>query len=320
VLLLEEYWTWDFWMVQDDDRYHLFFLMAPRSLGDPDLRHRNARVGHAVSSDLHTWEFLGEALGPGPAGSWDDVATWTGSILQVDDGWMMFYTGAGSREDGLVQRIGSAWSRDLMTWEKRLQPVVEADPRWYEGLDLASWFDLSWRDPWVYRAADGQYRMLITARANEGHRDERGVVALAVSTDLVEWEVRPPIASPREFAHMEVPQLACIDDRWYLFFSVYEWAHGPRRVAAGQAVAGTHYLVGDSPEGPFALTDDEFLCGDPIGELYAGRVVRNPQGEWVFLAFLQFVDGGPFVGGLSDPIPLVVEAGGRLRLERVPVA
>ena len=32
-------WIWDSWIADDGERYHLFFLKAPRALGDPDLRH-----------------------------------------------------------------------------------------------------------------------------------------------------------------------------------------------------------------------------------------------------------------------------------------
>jgi hypothetical protein len=98
--------------------------------------------------------------------------------------------------------------------------------------------------------------------------------------------------------------------------AAYEWAHSAQRVEAGLAVCGTHYLVGDSASGPFTLESRAFFSGDPRGELYAGRVVRTRAGEHVFLAFLQFVDGGPFVGGLSDPFPIIADASGRLSIER----
>jgi len=42
----------DFWFADDGERYRLFFLRAPRALGDPELRHRRASLGHAVSTDL----------------------------------------------------------------------------------------------------------------------------------------------------------------------------------------------------------------------------------------------------------------------------
>ena len=64
VLDLPDHWVWDFWGADDGARRHLFFLKAPRALGDPDLRHRNASVGHAVSDDLQTWSPVADALAP----------------------------------------------------------------------------------------------------------------------------------------------------------------------------------------------------------------------------------------------------------------
>lgn len=57
-LRLPDHWPWDFWFAVDGEDVHVFFLHAPRSVGDPELRHRNARIGHAVSRDLHHWEPL----------------------------------------------------------------------------------------------------------------------------------------------------------------------------------------------------------------------------------------------------------------------
>jgi hypothetical protein len=55
---LPGHWIWDFWFAVDGDDLHIFFLHAPRDLGHPDLRHGHAKIGHAVSRDLHTWEVL----------------------------------------------------------------------------------------------------------------------------------------------------------------------------------------------------------------------------------------------------------------------
>jgi beta-fructofuranosidase len=51
-LRLPNRWIWDFWLARDGKDYHAFYLQAPRSLGDPALRHFNASIGHAVSQDL----------------------------------------------------------------------------------------------------------------------------------------------------------------------------------------------------------------------------------------------------------------------------
>ena len=47
----------------------------------------------------------------------------------------------------------------------------------------------------------------VTARANDGDPEGRGVIGHARSHDLVHWEVLPPVTEPMGFGQMEVPQL-----------------------------------------------------------------------------------------------------------------
>lgn len=49
---LPDDWAWDSWVGDDGERYHRFFLKAPRAFRDPRLRHTAARIGHATSADL----------------------------------------------------------------------------------------------------------------------------------------------------------------------------------------------------------------------------------------------------------------------------
>ena len=83
VFIPEQHYLWDFWLVSPQERrdqellYHLFYLQAPRTLHDPNLRHGVATVGHAVSPDLRRWTHRGTVLEAGLPGSWDDRAIWT---------------------------------------------------------------------------------------------------------------------------------------------------------------------------------------------------------------------------------------------------
>ena len=96
VLALPDDWVWDSWVADDGDVYHLFFLKAPRGLGDPALRHTAARVGHATSADLVDWTLHADALAP-KVGRWDDLAIWTGSVQRGDDGvWRLYYSALSS--------------------------------------------------------------------------------------------------------------------------------------------------------------------------------------------------------------------------------
>ncbi len=92
-----------------------------------------------------------------------------------------------------MQRIGVATSADLLTWTKHAgNPVLDADPRWYETHGGPSpWQDQHWRDPWVLADPDGDgWHLLITARATDGPIDDRGVIGHAWSANLTNWHAR----------------------------------------------------------------------------------------------------------------------------------
>jgi beta-fructofuranosidase len=318
-LRLPDRWLWDFWLAQDGLDYHIFYLQAPRSLEKQELRHWNVSIGHAISQDLRTWQTLPDALWPSPNSAWDDYTTWTGSIIQHRGLWHLFYTGGSRDERGLVQRIGLATSTDLLRWEKHPDnPLIVADPRWYELLDLNLWQDQAWRDPWVFQHPEaGDFHAFITARVHHGPADGRGVIAHARSSDLIQWEVLPPVTEPGDFGHLEVPQWVEIRGRYYLLFSTQASVHSTLRCQQTglRPVTGTHYLSAEDPLGPFRFSTDEFLAGDQIGSLYAGKSVQRPDGDWVFLACRQFAPDGTFIGELSGPLPLTVDHAGNLSLE-----
>jgi beta-fructofuranosidase len=321
-LRLPDKWLWDFWLAQDGPDYHLFYLQAPRSLEKPELRHWNVSIGHAVSQDLRDWQVLPDALHPSPASTeaWDNYTTWTGSIIRHEGLWVLLYTGGNRAERGLVQRIGLATSTDLIRWQKhRANPLLSADPRWYELLDLNLWHEQAWRDPWVFQHPEtGGFHVFITARCKDGPADGRGVMGHAQSSDLIHWEVLPPVTEPGDFGHLEVPQLVEIQGQYYLLFSAQASAHSVLRNqrTSLQPVTGTHYLIAEDPLGPFRFSSDEFLVGDPTGSLYGGKLVRSPDDKWVLLASRLFAPDGSFVGELGDPLPVTVDGDGNLSVNR----
>lgn len=301
---LEHNWVWDFWLADTGDLFHMYYLHAPHSLGDPQLRHRNAQIGHATSSDLTTWTDHGAVLQPGDRGEFDETATWTGSVIQGDDGvWRMFYTGSrflSEDSNANVESIGVAQSTDMHTWVKSPEPIVTADARWYETLGSSSWPEEAWRDPWVFRDPDEDgWHMLLTARSNAGRDDERGVIGHATSADLATWRVQPPLSSPGAgFAHLEVPQLATVDNRELLLFSCDTGALSDARKARGER-GGIWALEPRSTLGPYGIDKAQLIAPEI---LYSGRVIQNRHGEWVLLAFENSSAGGAFIGSVSDPM------------------
>lgn len=307
-----DHWLWDFWLADDGEQFHIFYLHAPKALGHPDLRHRNARIGHATSPDLHHWTDHGQIFEAGPEGSFDGTANWTGSVVRGHDGrWWLYYTGSrflSSDTNHNIETIGVAVSDDLFNWTKLPGPVCVADARWYETLGTSSWPEEAWRDPWVFPDADGKsWHMLVTARANAGDEMQRGVVGHAISTDMVHWEVLPPLSAPgKDFAHLEVFQAFTVGTQNYLLFS----CDTPRLTGAlAGKMGGVWYL----PTGRFDGSHD------PAGarllatqRLYAGRVVRQRDGRW---ALMGFENGPPFTGRISDPIAITAHPDGRLSIE-----
>lgn len=294
-------WVWDFWLADDGETYHLYYLRAPRALGDPDLRHRNASVGHATSADLTTWTDHGVVLEHGGPDDDDATATWTGSVVRGADGlWWMFYTGSrflSVDASTNVETVCAAVSHDLHTWVKR-DVSISADPRWYETLPDGTWREEAWRDPWVYRGSDGRWHMLVTARSREGDVLDRGVIGHAVSDDLESWQQTPPVSEPGAgFMHLEVPQLIDHAGGAALLFS----CDSPHLTGSRAGQTGGIWAVdadGDRYDirAAVRLTDERY---------YSGRAVRARDGEWVLLAFENVGADGDFIGRLSDPMPLV---------------
>lgn len=310
-LQLREQWVWDFWHVEAGGDHHLFYLQAPRALGDPELRHWSVSIGHAVSDDLMRWSVLPDALVPGAPGRWDDYMTWTGSVVEHGGRWCMLYTGTSTAEDGLVQRIGLATSDDLITWERHSdRPVLEADPEWYELLDLSAWHDQAWRDPWVWRdPGDGSFHAYVTTRSRSGEPSGRGVIGHARSRDLESWEVFPPVTEPMGFGQMEVPQLIETGARSYLLFC------GEIARKSQSTLTGTFYVAAETAAGTFSADTVRVLEADSLGRSYAGKLIDSSRGLQ-FLAWERGLEPGAFAGTISDPRPVLLAADGSLVVDR----
>ena len=222
----------------------------------------------------------------------------------------MFYTGTSREDGGDVQTIGAATSTDLMEWAKvSSEPMVSADARWYEKLDKTIWHDEAWRDPWVFRFENdpSTWHMLVTARANHGEPATRGVLGHATSTDLLNWDVRPPVSEPGQgFGQLEVFQFEVVDGVPVLVFCCgWRELSAERRAEFGERDAT--YSVAVSAD----LTEVDFnrakAFEDPL--VYAARIIKGKDG-WYLIGFVNEVDG-QFVGELCDPVPVsaTVEAG-----------
>ncbi|MEO7942992.1 MAG: hypothetical protein ABIR34_06275 [Marmoricola sp.] len=295
--------VWDFWTVYDEasSLHHLFYLHAPESLGDPELRHLHARIGHAVSGDLRSWAQLPHPLPDPVVPSFDEIASWTGCTVRGVDGWWLFSTGLSAEDDGRVQRIGAARSDDLVTWI-RTDLRLSADRSHYQ-LTSGAWVEEAWRDPWVIRGDDGRWHMYVTARDVAG-TPGCGVVGHAVSDDLASWQVQGPLSSPTgRFEWLEVIQVVRVEGRWVLLFSCLATQMPGSPAGSG----GVWSVPVDGPGSPVEVAAAVRLTDE---SLYVGKVVHDRDAAY-FMAFRNQGPDGVFVGGLIDPVPVTWRADGR---------
>ncbi|HEY0119869.1 MAG TPA: glycoside hydrolase family 32 protein [Cellulomonas sp.] len=277
-------------------RTHLFYLSSPPGTTDYPERVRTSWE-HVASDDLTRWEQLPTALGPGPDGTVDAGGVWTGSVVEHEGVFHLFYTGHDPGSDH-PQTICLATSTDLVTFRRHdANPLLLPVPG-YEPVD--------WRDPYVFFNADeGRWWMLIAARRAHGPQWRRGVIVLATSDDLLHWSVEPePLYDPGTTYCPECPELWPLDGRWYLVFSRFS------------EDVGTVYRVADSPRGPFRTPERDALGGR---RWYAAKSAPAPGGRLFFGWVHDRVGDGSnerwlWGGDFAAPRRVEADANGSLRV------
>ncbi|MDE2914730.1 MAG: levansucrase [Paracoccaceae bacterium] len=318
MLALKDHWVWDSWYLHDGMRWHCWYLKAPTSIGNSDLRHWHVSHGHAVSEDMIHWEHRGTALSPSPNPAWDDMTVWTGSTLRGDDGrWHYFYTGTSTAEDGMIQRIGHAVGDDLESWERvgdgLCLDLTGSNSDFYETEWEGRWHDRAMRDPWVMNDPGGDGAlMFFTARVPDRREiNDAGCIGLATSADLMTWTLEAPVFVGA-WGQLEVPQVFESNSTWYCLFSASPDHQAQWNIKKNGIIRyGSHYLMADSPRGPWRLPDGAGL--DTGHDRYAARIVEQDG-----LRILGFKDGGreDFGGYIMNPAPVYRRPDGTLSLER----
>lgn len=258
-------YQWDTWYCKrkDTEEVHAFYLQELRP-GSERTRREADSLGHAVSRNLIDWEELPPAIEPAEPGEPGDLTAWTGSTVEHDGRYYMYYTIRSSASGGKVQAIGLAVSDDLTTWRKREDnPVLTPDPRWYNTEERPSPNGIvDCRDLMVVKhdRRPGWFGVFATRIPTE-ELPEGSVFAGAYSEDLVHWEQTPPVfQSPdNRYSIVEMPDLFEIDGRWYLTF-LEDTAYGNREVLGDlHLTCGTRYAVADRLEGPYVEPEDNLL-------------------------------------------------------------
>ncbi len=271
--ICRNFYTWDNWIAYDEvaETYHRYLLTAPRT-GAPEGRHTRARIRLAISSCGTRWRDRGEALIPGPPGSPDDVAVWTGTTVIREHRRDVLYTGV-SQGSRLWQSICLATATGGGPLDKRPSPVLTArDELGYDTGDDDG-VVMAWRDPHVAREpATGDWHMVFACK--RASKAPRGAVGHAVATgdSLEHWELCGPLELPERFSQVEVPSLVFAGGAVYCFVSTKD------RDRDEAAASGSAWRVYAAPSvaGPWERAADGPLAG-PSDAVYGARPFHGPR-------------------------------------------
>jgi len=229
-----------------DGQYHIFYLQG--DVGPVPWQ-------HIVSRDLVHWQELPPALvTDGPPDGPNGLHMFTGSVVEKDGTFHIFYTGHNPNNPAGLEFVLHATSPDLVHWTKHPDEVIGPD-----GAIYSAAHDRNWRDPYVFwNEEEGQYWMVLIATDAKTGRPVQG---LLVSRDLREWEYQPPLEGVEG---QECPDLFKIGNTWYL-------------------IGGHMYYSAESPRGPYRQHENHII--DRPG-LYAGkRMFDGRRHVWVAWAW-----------------------------------
>ena len=254
-------------------KYHLFYQYHPYKTEWDDMH-----WGHAVSDDLLHWEYLPAALAPD---EWYDAdGCFSGSAAELDDGkQLLLYTGirklSHDSEDALqVQCVAVG---DGLNYEKYdRNPVIGTD-------DLPSGLSpYNFRDPKIWREADGTFRCIIGACDEE----QMGRLLLYRSENGLSWHFESVFAiNDGRFGMMwECPDFFSLEGRDVLVISPqymlpegFEYHNGN----------GTVCMFGHLDDERRHFTFDHHQSIDYGIDFYAPQTILTPDGRRVMIGWMQ---------------------------------
>jgi beta-fructofuranosidase len=207
-------YIWDFWYYFDPQTalFHVFFLNADPELVPAGQQHDAAVVGYGQTQDFLSMEWGPPDVLAADPKRWDNTSIWTGDIIRIRDGFLLFYTSRNREtDDGHTQNIGAAYADriDARRWEPLPKIRIQPEQLYYTTRHLPGDVTIhAWRDPYLFRLEEQIY-MLIAAKSRHRPLGCNGAIALlrTSSKNLNLWEPLPPLANPGCFAEMEVPQI-----------------------------------------------------------------------------------------------------------------
>ena len=292
-------------------KYHLFYQYHPYSPYWGPMH-----WGHAVSSDMISWEYLPAAMAPDT--EYDKSGCFSGTAITLPDGrQLLMYTGCGdSSEDPLDK--GRWLQTQCVAVSKETDNGIEFVK--FEGNPVIKAGNLpedcdpyEFRDPYLWRAADGTYRALVAAgRTGEIGKDgnylhEKGTqLILFRSDDCFEWEFgKVMFEDHRRIGVMwECPNFFDLDGKHILIASPMDMhAEADEAVGSVRFPQGSNVccIAGEYDEKTEIFTPDGGYEPVDIGlDFYAPQVMKAPDGRLIMIGWMQDPKYGNFADAGDD--------------------
>lgn len=269
--------------------YHIFYL---RAVGKVPWE-------HIVSRDMIHWRELPTALTTdGLPESPDGQNMFTGSVVERDGKFHLYYTGWNPKNPSGREFVMHATSDNLVEWQK-----VHADILGPDGVQYSDRQERDFRDPFVWFDSNAKrYRMALCTGSETG---------MASSVDLVHWEFDKPLQSNYErLGTPECPDLFEINGTHYLLVSPTETQSTIARYAE-QWQGPYRNCVGFAIDTPFLYAAKRLYDGKR--HIVTGWI-RDLEGE---------SDSGVFLWGGTQSVPRELYVGSdknKLQCRPIPEA
>ena len=282
--------------------YHMFYQYHPyEPVWGP------MHWGHAVSKDLLHWDYLPAALAPDSP--YDRDGCFSGSAIELPDGrQLLMYTGVinmpgydGHKQEYQTQCLAVGDGIDYVKYDKN--PVLKGD-------DLPEGFSrFDFRDPKIWRKADGTYRCIVGNRPADGS----GQILLFESEDAFNWKFKKVlIENKNRFGKMwECPDFFELDGKQVLLTSPQDMFPVGFEYHNGN---GTLCLIGDYDEETETFTEQYDQSIDYGIDFYAPQTILTEDGRRVMIGWLQNWDTcnyrhpkTPWFGQMSLPREIYIK-------------
>ena len=285
-------------------QYHMFYQYHPF-----DSHWGPMHWGHAVSNDLLHWTYLPAAMAPDMP--YDRNGCFSGCAIELPDGQhLLMYTGV------IHEYTKSGEVREVQT--QCLAFGDGMDYTKYEGNPVLTEKDLplggsryAFRDPKIWKHADGTYRCMI-ANNRIGHG---GRMLLYKSEDCIHWEfVKSLVENNYRLGLMwECPDFFELDGKQVLLASSQDMLPKGLEYHNGN---GTFYMIGKYDQDEEVFKEETNHSIDYGIDFYAPQTVLTPDGRRIMIGWMQNWDtcnlhtaSIPWFGQMSLPRELSIKNG-----------